>query len=133
MKRKSVKIAGIIILIFTLVANLQYALFNYGLKNANLGQQVFAQSSGGEDIAVAPGSSSGGNTSTGGSSNGGYGSTETVGCYQSTTIKCNSSPYIITPGESKICDFSGKYGPPTSCISTDCYNHWQTRKCVERK
>jgi len=43
MKKKAFKIAGIAILTFALIANLQYALFNYGLKDNGRGAQLYAQ------------------------------------------------------------------------------------------
>ncbi len=56
MTKKIIRISGIAAIVFALVANLQYALFNYGLKNHSIGLAVMAQTS----------TSSGGGTTTGG-------------------------------------------------------------------
>jgi len=61
MKKKILKNVGIGVFLFTLVANLQFAFLDYGLKGNGLGYELFAR------------------TTSGGGSN---------GCYYTTTIKC---------------------------------------------
>jgi hypothetical protein len=45
MIKKTLKISGIVAVVFVLVANLQYALFNYGVSNNSLSLPTFAQTS----------------------------------------------------------------------------------------
>lgn len=65
MKKKLFKIAGVIAVVFTLVANLQYAMLDYGIGSITPGTQLIAQTSG------SGGGTSGGGTSGGGTSGGG--------------------------------------------------------------
>ncbi|MEC5144684.1 hypothetical protein [Chitinophaga sp. 212800010-3] len=44
MKKRIIKISGIAVVAFTLCANLQYAVFNYGLKDAKLSMAIMGQS-----------------------------------------------------------------------------------------
>lgn len=95
MKKRIFKISGIILLIFALVANLQYASLHYDIKEISLGAPVFGQSG------------TSGGSSSGGSSSGGS-------CWKTVEVFCSSS-VTNTTGTS-----SGGTGPTvTTTVSFD--------------
>ena len=103
MNKKVIKIMGVLMLTFALIANLQYAILNYGFKNGS--QQLFAQ-----DIATG----TGGNGASG------------LGCYTRSTVDCGNVIYI-----NGGCNFTGTFGNPTMCTGYNCGGTLSSRHCVQ--
>lgn len=59
MRKRIFKITGIVVVVIALCANLQYALFNYGLKDGKLSEAVMAQSSGSNTNGTTTGTTTG--------------------------------------------------------------------------
>lgn len=104
MKKRILKITGISVVIFTLCANLQYALFNYGMKDGKLSMAVLAQT--GSD-----GTSTGGDTETG-TNTGLFQKRELTGntCETTTTVKLTIGFAEVT----RSIKYAGKYA---KCVS----------------
>jgi hypothetical protein len=47
-------------------------------------------------------------------------------CYSLVTLECG-----LGLGQWTYCNFSGVYGPPTSCTGVDCYGTFRSRVCVQ--
>ena len=105
MNKKILKIGVIVVFTFALVANLQYALFNYGIKDNRASQQLFAQGAGG--------------TTTGGGG---------TGCYRLVFVMCATSTKI-----SSVCGLTGMFGSPFTCIQKDCMDKQTTVSCTQSK
>jgi len=107
MKKRTYKFLGISILIVTLVVNLQYALFDYGLGSGNLGSQLMAQGATSTSTDITDQASDGTSTSAGGAS---------AHCYTSTTYPCDYDG----GGFGISCSFTGRYGDPKDCTDVGC-------------
>jgi hypothetical protein len=121
MRNKLFKLCGITVLIFTLVANLQYALSDYGFGDKNYGLQLMAQTStSGEIVDVAEESTS---TSEGEAP-------PPAECYIFKLNFCQDLSMYVE------CEFTGRYGSPTTCSPTGCSILEtllkKTRRCVKR-
>jgi len=124
MKNRLFKIFGITVIMFTLVANLQYALSDYGLSKKNYGSQLMAQNT--TSVEVIDEAEESTSTSEG----------ETPPPAQCYTVNLNFC--FDTGVYSTQCTFTGRYGSPTSCFSSYCsvienYLYAKQRRCVKKK
>src|SRR5690349_7832941 len=95
--KKIVKIVGISVFTFALVANLQFSLLNYGLKSNTLSADLFAQS--GTGGGTTTGSTTTGGTTTGGTTSP-YPSKRLRSCYPYLGTECAAgSPSNCGPFE----------------------------------
>ena len=107
MKKKLFKAAGIIVVVFALVANVQYALVNYGLGTMTPGMQLIAQTNGTD-------------TSTDGTSTDTSGSKQVCG-----TDDCEKTTYYGVPPYQVAVTLHGHYthcktSTGGSCSSSSC-------------
>lgn len=102
--KRILKITAVVVIIFTLCANLQYALFNYGMKDGKLSMAVLAQTS-------TDGTSTGGGTETG-TNTGIFQKREVTSntCESTTTIK-------ITIGVAEVTRSIKYTGTYIKCVS----------------